>query len=126
MKRPKPREIKEFVDTFIVKDNVRYIVDEEADLRQLSYVLRKREERAARDRTSEMIIDFCLGLLAEYPCDAQTITETLHRTGARVEIKDVRWAMKSARARELFVREQVLGGRIEFRLKIDERVRGTE
>jgi hypothetical protein len=64
-----------------------------------------------------MIIDFCLGLLAEYPCDAQRITETLQRTGARVEIKDIRWALKSPRARKLFAREQVLGGRIEFHLR---------
>ena len=106
-------------DTFVLVDGVRYIQDEEADMRQLRYHLRKREERKAREEKYALIIKRCKGLLFRYHCDAFTIKDQCHLVGLEVEVKDVRNAMKSPEALHLFQRVRAPNGRIEWILRKD-------
>jgi len=106
-------------DSFVEINGVRYIQDEEADMRQLRYHQRKREERKARDQKYERIIERCKGLLFRYSCDAQTIRNQCYLVGIDVEVKDVRNAMKSPEALHLFQRVRAPNGRIEWILRKD-------
>jgi hypothetical protein len=101
-------------DTFKVIDGVRYIQDEEADMRQLRNYLRKREERKVRDQKHTAIIERCKALLRHYHCDAQTIAAQCQVVGLEVEVSDVRSAMKSPEALALFRRVRAPMGRIEW------------
>jgi isopenicillin N synthase-like dioxygenase len=101
-------------DTFKVIDGVRYIQDEEADMRALRYTVRKRKERKARDQKHALIIERCKGLLRHYHCDAQTIAAQCQVVGLEVEVSDVRSAMKSPEALALFRRVRAPMGRIEW------------
>jgi len=106
-------------DTFVLVDGVRYIQDEEADMRQLRYHLRGREERKAREEKYALIIKRCKGLLFRYHCDAFMIKDQCHFVGLEVEVKDVRNAMKSPEALHLFQRVRAPTGRIEWILRKD-------
>jgi isopenicillin N synthase-like dioxygenase len=101
-------------DTFKVIDGVRYIQDEEADMRALRYTVRKRKERKARDQKHALIIERCKGLLRHYHCDAQTIAAQCQVVGLEVEVSDVRSAMKSPEALALFRRTRLAAGRVEW------------
>jgi len=104
-------------DSFVEINGVRYIQDEEADMRQLRNILRKREERKARDQKYELIIERCKGLLVRHPCDAFTIKKQCHLVGLEVEVKDVRGAMKSPEALHLFQGLREGNGRIKWILR---------
>ena len=106
-------------DTFKVIDGVRYIQDEEADMRQLRYHLRGRKERQARDEKYALILERCKGLLFRCHCDAFTIRNQCYLVGLDVEVKDVRNAMKSPEALHLFQRVRAPNGRIEWILRKD-------
>ena len=101
-------------DTFKVIDGVRYIQDEEADMRQLRNYLRKREERKARDQNHALSLERGKGLLRHYHCDAQTIAAQCQVVGLDVEVKDVRSAMRSPEALALFRRTRLAAGRVEW------------
>jgi hypothetical protein len=106
-------------DSFVVIGGVRYIQDEEADMRQLQRMERRRKERQARDQKYERIIERCKGLLFRYSCDAFTIRNQCYLVGLDVEVKDVRNAMKSPEALHLFQRVRAPSGRIEWILRKD-------
>ena len=101
-------------DSFVEINGVRYIQDEEADMRQLRNYLRRREERKARDQKHALIIERCKGLLRHYHCDAQTIAAQCQVVGLDVEVKDVRSAMRSPEALALFRRTRLAAGRVEW------------
>jgi len=101
-------------DSFVEINGVRYIQDEEADMRALRYTVRKRKERKERDQKHALIIKRCKGLLRHYHCDAQTIAAQCQIVGLDVEVKDVRSAMKSPEALALFRRTRLAAGRVEW------------
>ena len=102
-------------DSFKVIDGVRYIQDEEADMRQLRYHLKMRGVRKAREEKYTRIVDHCKGLLRLYPCDAQTIAAQCQISGMPdVAVNDVRNALKSPEALQAFDRVRSPIGRVEF------------
>ena len=107
-------------DSFKVIDGVRYIQDEEADMRAVRNAVRMKSVRAAREQKDKWIINICKGLLAQHATDAQTIAFTLQRTGADVQENDVRNAMKTPEALALFQRVRAPSGRIEWILRKDQ------
>ena len=117
----KIRGITPYKPTSIEKNGVRYIVDEDADMRALRYALKRRDQLVQHEEENARIVTYVERMLrnddgevSDNCCDAQSVARMMKPEG--VTVPAVRRAMASPEGLMRFRRTLTPTGRIAWRL----------